>query len=56
MTDGIDQQTLSDVNAALRSNTQYRLNIYGVGTAQGAPIKLPEGGFLKDRLWPDCCT
>jgi len=48
VTDGIDQQEQSDVSS-FTSNTQYRLNIYGVGTAQGAPIKLPEGGFLKDR-------
>ncbi|MEL0641118.1 VWA domain-containing protein [Pseudoalteromonas aliena] len=48
VTDGIDQQEQSDVSSFI-SNTQYRLNIYGVGTAQGAPIKLPEGGFLKDR-------
>ncbi|MBB1430656.1 VWA domain-containing protein [Pseudoalteromonas sp. SG43-4] len=48
VTDGIDQQEQNDVSS-FTSNTQYRLNIYGVGTAQGAPIKLPEGGFLKDR-------
>ncbi|WP_282130295.1 VWA domain-containing protein [Pseudoalteromonas aliena] len=48
VTDGIDQQEQSDVSS-FTSSTQYRLNIYGVGTAQGAPIKLPEGGFLKDR-------
>ncbi|TMO04639.1 VWA domain-containing protein [Pseudoalteromonas sp. S558] len=48
VTDGIDQQEQSDVSS-FTSNTRYRLNIYGVGTAQGAPIKLPEGGFLKDR-------
>ncbi|MBH0013237.1 MULTISPECIES: VWA domain-containing protein [unclassified Pseudoalteromonas] len=48
VTDGIDQQEQSDVSS-FTNNTQYRLNIYGVGTAQGAPIKLPEGGFLKDR-------
>ncbi|MDO6836110.1 VWA domain-containing protein [Pseudoalteromonas carrageenovora] len=48
VTDGIDQTEQSDVSD-FTNNSQYRLNIYGVGTAQGAPIKLPEGGFLKDR-------
>lgn len=48
ITDGIEQQQQSDVSRFTNSS-QYRLNIYGVGTAQGAPIKLPEGGFLKDN-------
>ena len=48
ITDGIEQQQQSDVSRFTKSS-QYRLNIYGVGTAQGAPIKLPEGGFLKDN-------
>lgn len=47
VTDGIDQEEQSDITS-LTSNSSYRLNIYGVGTEQGAPIKLPEGGFLKD--------
>jgi Ca-activated chloride channel family protein len=48
VTDGIDQQELSDVKQFSQS-LPYKLNIYGLGTAQGAPIKLPEGGFLKDN-------
>ena len=47
VTDGIEQQELTEVSD-FTNNTQYRLSIYGVGTSQGAPIKLPEGGFLKD--------
>ncbi|KPW04175.1 VWA domain-containing protein [Pseudoalteromonas sp. P1-11] len=47
VTDGIDQEEQSDITS-FTSNSSYRLNIYGVGTEQGAPIKLPEGGFLKD--------
>jgi Ca-activated chloride channel family protein len=27
----------------------YRLSVLGVGTAEGAPIALPEGGFAKDE-------
>ena len=48
ITDGIDQEEQSDVTSFI-NNTTFRLNIYGVGSEQGAPIKLPEGGFLKDR-------
>lgn len=48
ITDGIEQEEQSDVTSFINSTT-FRLNIYGVGSEQGAPIKLPEGGFLKDR-------
>jgi len=48
ITDGIEQEEQTDVTRFI-SNTTFRLNIYGVGSEQGAPIKLPEGGFLKDR-------
>lgn len=47
ITDGIDQSEQSDISQ-FTANSKYRLNIYGVGTEQGAPIKLPDGGFLKD--------
>ncbi len=47
ITDGIEQNEQSDINQFTATN-RYRLNVYGVGTEQGAPIKLPEGGFLKD--------
>ncbi|KTF13847.1 VWA domain-containing protein [Pseudoalteromonas sp. 10-33] len=48
ITDGIEQEEQTDVTRFI-SNTTFRLNIFGVGSEQGAPIKLPEGGFLKDR-------
>ncbi|TGE78246.1 hypothetical protein C7Y70_17045 [Pseudoalteromonas sp. KS88] len=48
ITDGVEQNELSDINQFSSSN-RYRLNVYGVGTEQGAPIKLPEGGFIKDN-------
>ncbi|BDF94906.1 VWA domain-containing protein [Pseudoalteromonas sp. KAN5] len=47
VTDGIEQSEQNDISQ-FTGNNPYRLNIYGVGTEQGAPIKLPEGGFLKD--------
>ena len=46
VTDGVDaNKTL----AAVKSLDKYQLSILGVGTDDGAPIALPEGGFLKDE-------
>jgi Ca-activated chloride channel homolog len=46
VTDGVNvDKTLSAVKAL----ENYSLSILGVGTADGAPIALPEGGFLKDE-------
>jgi Ca-activated chloride channel family protein len=45
VTDGVNaDKTLPAVNAL----DGYTLSILGVGTTDGAPIALPEGGFLKD--------
>lgn len=43
--DGSDQETI----AGLLSGTAHRLAVLGVGTDVGAPIPLPQGGFLKDE-------
>ncbi|HEY8096002.1 MAG TPA: VWA domain-containing protein [Methylobacter sp.] len=46
VTDGVDvDKTLP----AIKSLDKYQLSILGVGTDDGAPIALPEGGFLKDE-------
>ena len=46
VTDGVNvDRTL----AAVKSLGSYTLSILGVGTADGAPIALPDGGFLKDE-------
>jgi len=46
VTDGVDiDKTLPTV----KSLDKYQLSILGVGTEEGAPIALPEGGFLKDE-------
>ncbi len=46
VTDGVDvDKTLSTV----KTLDKYQLSILGVGTDDGAPIALPEGGFLKDE-------
>ncbi|MDO8844720.1 VWA domain-containing protein [Methylicorpusculum sp.] len=46
ITDEVDTAQFSAVKAALG---EYKLSVLGVGTAEGAPIKAPEGGFLKDN-------
>ncbi|MEY3879917.1 MAG: hypothetical protein RIQ94_712 [Pseudomonadota bacterium] len=47
VTDGVElDKTLSTV----KSLGNYSLSILGVGTDDGAPIAMAEGGFVKDRL------
>ncbi|UOA09497.1 VWA domain-containing protein [Methylobacter sp. S3L5C] len=46
ITDGINSDEAADAATVLDN---YRLSILGVGTTEGAPIALPEGGFLKDE-------
>ncbi len=47
VTDGCDPAQLRPEIRKLR-DTGYRLSILGVGTAQGAPVPLPGGGFQQD--------
>jgi Ca-activated chloride channel family protein len=46
VTDGID---VDETLPAVKSLGSYQLSILGVGTSEGAPIALPDGGFLKDE-------
>ncbi|WP_020158791.1 MULTISPECIES: vWA domain-containing protein [Methylobacter] len=46
VTDGVD---VDETLPAVKSLGSYQLSILGVGTAEGAPIALPAGGFLKDE-------
>lgn len=46
VTDGVD---LDKTLPAIKFLDKYQLSILGVGTDDGAPIALPEGGFLKDE-------
>ncbi len=46
-TDGIDTIDIQDINQWSREHP-YRLNILGVGTKTGAPIKLSNGELMKD--------
>lgn len=47
-TDDIDNEELSDI-FDWSNNFNHRLNILGVGSPNGAPIKLPSGELLKDN-------
>lgn len=46
ITDSVDTSQALPVASTLKS---YSLSILGVGTTDGAPIALPEGGFAKDE-------
>ncbi|RLQ22518.1 VWA domain-containing protein [Seongchinamella sediminis] len=47
LTDGITALDRSEINDLLRGSG-VSLAIMGIGTASGAPLPLPRGGFLKD--------
>ncbi len=49
VTDGIDLSQVAPV-AKLLAEHDYRLSILGVGTEDGAPIKLSNNEFLKDNM------
>jgi Ca-activated chloride channel family protein len=44
--DAINADSMAQAQAILGN---YNLSILGIGTAEGAPIKLADGGFLKDN-------
>lgn len=45
ITDAVD---LDEALPAVKKLDNFQLSVLGVGTEDGAPIALPEGGFLKD--------
>ena len=47
ITDGVDARDAASVERALE-NSGAQFAVMGVGTATGAPIPLPDGGFLKE--------
>ena len=49
ITDGVASSALNTVQSMVASAGEFRLSILGVGTKQGAPIPLGDGGFVKDR-------
>ncbi|MGH1469910.1 MAG: VWA domain-containing protein [Cellvibrionaceae bacterium] len=48
VTDNIDSSAIPTIESSLR-NTAFELSIIGVGTTDGAPIPVQDGGFAKDR-------
>jgi len=46
-TDGIENSDIQEITEWSREHT-YRLNILGIGTKNGAPIKLSNGELMKD--------
>jgi Ca-activated chloride channel family protein len=48
ITDEVTEGEQGRINA-LMSRNDYQLLILGIGTAEGAPIKLPNGQFMKDK-------
>lgn len=48
LTDEIDPDAMDFMASELKP-TPHQLTLWGVGTEQGAPIPLPEGGFAKNR-------
>ncbi len=47
LTDGISLDAVSEITNQ-RENASHRVTIWGVGTREGAPIPLPDGGFARD--------
>jgi len=47
-TDGIDNEDIQDITDWSRKHA-YRLNVMGIGTKNGAPIKLTNGELMKDN-------
>jgi len=47
LTDGIGNIAIDDILAPLKG-TGHRLSVLAIGTEEGAPIPLAQGGFLKD--------
>src|SRR5690606_18549679 len=46
ITDGVQQRDIARIQTALQPG--FRLSLLTLGTAEGAPVALPDGGFLRD--------
>jgi Ca-activated chloride channel family protein len=49
ISDGVSSAAFGSIQSLIAEAGKYRLSILGVGTAEGAPIPLGNGGFVKDR-------
>ncbi len=54
VTDGVSGKDRDGIEKVLAGSDSH-LTIMGVGTPAGAPIPLPNGGFLKDGQAPSSC-
>jgi Ca-activated chloride channel family protein len=48
ITDGVSRAAFRDISSQLNSRN-IRLHILGIGTSEGAPIPMGNGGFVKDK-------
>ncbi|MEJ6773142.1 MAG: VWA domain-containing protein [Porticoccaceae bacterium] len=48
ITDGVARSAFGTIQSMVSQARKFRLSILGVGTDQGAPIPLGDGGFVKD--------
>ena len=48
LTDGVSRAAFDDISSQLKSRN-IRLHILGIGTSEGAPIPMGNGGFVKDK-------
>jgi Ca-activated chloride channel family protein len=48
LTDGVSRVAFRDISSQLKSHN-IRLHILGIGTSEGAPIPMGNGGFVKDK-------
>jgi Ca-activated chloride channel family protein len=49
ISDGVAPEAKDKLSSLLREHGDFRLSVMGIGTAEGAPIPLPNGGFAKDN-------
>ena len=45
ISDGVNNESIAELT---KISAAYRLSVLGVGSSEGAPVKLAAGGFLKD--------
>ncbi|WP_051921432.1 vWA domain-containing protein [Porticoccus hydrocarbonoclasticus] len=48
MTDGVAERARDELSNIFRGMGDFRLSVFGIGTAEGAPIPIGGGGFAKD--------
>lgn len=49
VTDGVSASAQTQLNETIKEHGDFRLSILGIGTEDGAPIPLGNGGFAKDK-------